>query len=229
MKRRYQLLLIILIGIILTIIINSFHIISKTNITALGDGLSAGMTPYNVVGTSFNDYLKEKLEKENNLSNYNYEFSYVHQTIHELNEHIEENNYGKTTKTPIKQIIAKSDIVTISIGMDEFVSISLVDKINDEMIYNYLKEMDNLLSKIREFYKKDIIVIGLYPANNLTKKDVIEINFNLKKICGKHNAHFIDIIALSLNEEYYLEKNSFYMNYLAHKEIAKMIYNIYKN
>ena len=229
MKRRYQLLLIIVIGIILTIIINSFHVISKTNITAPGDGLSAGMTPYNVIGTSFNDYLKEKLDKENNLSSYNYEFSYVHQTIHELNEHIDENNYGKTTKIPIKQIIAKSDIVTIAIGIDELASISLVDKVTDEMIYTYLNEMDGLLSKIRDFYEKDIIVLGLYPANNLTKKDAIEINSNLKKICGEYNAYFLDIIALSLNEKYYLEKESYYMNYLAHKEIAKMIYNIYKN
>lgn len=228
MKRRYQLLLIIVIGIILTIIINSFHVISKTNITALGDGLSAGMTPYNVVGTSFNDYLKEKLNKENNLSSYNYEFSYVHQTIHELNEHIDENNYGKTTKIPIKQIIAKSDIVTIAIGIDELASISLVDKVTDEMIYTYLNEMNGLLSKIRDFYEKDIIVLGLYPANNLTKKDAIEINSNLKKICGEYNAYFLDIIALSLNEKYYLEKESYYMNYLAHKEIAKIIYNIYK-
>ncbi len=62
MKRRYKLLLIILIGAILTIFINSLRVTSKTNLTSIGDGFSIGMTPYNVAGTSFNDYLKEKLE-----------------------------------------------------------------------------------------------------------------------------------------------------------------------
>ena len=80
MKRRYKLLLIIIIGATLTIIINSLRVTSKTNLTSIGDGFSIGMTPYNVAGTSFNDYLKEKLENKKDLGTYNYEFSYVHQT-----------------------------------------------------------------------------------------------------------------------------------------------------
>ena len=45
MKRRYKLLLIIIIGATLTIIINSLRVTSKTNLTSIGDGFSIGMTP----------------------------------------------------------------------------------------------------------------------------------------------------------------------------------------
>ena len=81
MKRRYKLLLIILIGAILTFIINSLRITTKTNFVAIGDGVSIGMTPYNVAGKSFNDYFKEKLELKNDLASYNYDFSYQYLTI----------------------------------------------------------------------------------------------------------------------------------------------------
>ena len=220
MKRRYKLLIIILLGIILTIFINSMHVTSKPSLVSLGDGLSIGMTPYNVVGTSFNDYLKDKLK----IDAYNTEFSYSNQTIHELNEHITNNSVGKISKTPIKQTIAKASIITLAIGIDEFASKSLTEEISLDLIDTYLFEINTFLSSIREFYDKDILVLGLYPANNFSKKDAIEVNSKLKTLCGKHNAFFLDIIALSLHEEYYLQETSYYINYKAHKEISKELY-----
>ncbi len=223
MKRRYKLLIIILLGIILTIFINSMRITSKTNLVALGDGLSNGMTPYNVAGTSFNDYLKEKLDT------YNLEFSYANQSVHELNEHLSKNALGKYTKTPIKQILAKASIITIAIGIDEFASKSLTEEITADTIDNYILEVNTLLSSIRYFYDKDIVVIGLYPAYNFLKKDAIEVNAKLKTLCGKYNTYFLDIIDFPLHEEYYLQDSSYYMNYIAHKEIFKEIYLYIKN
>lgn len=228
LKRRYKLLLIILIGAILTIIINKTTVESKITLVSLGDGFSVGMTPYKVVGTSFNDYLKEMYENANILDYSNNEFSINHLSIHDLNEYIEENSIGKFTRTPIKQTLAQADIITIAIGLDEFADISLQDDISKENIENYIKEMNILLSSIREFSDKKIIVIGLYPAYNFTKKDAVEINSQISKVCGKYNVNFLDILAISLNEDYYLEKTSYYMNYLAHKKIADLIYTVYK-
>lgn len=228
MKRRYKLLLIIVAGIILTIFINSTNVISKTRLVALGDGFSLGMTPYKVAGTSFNDYLKEYLENSNNLENYNYEFSIAHQTIYELLNNLEKNTLGKTSRIPIKQTIAKADLITIAIGVDEFADKSLVEDITPDIIDKYLEDMDKLLTEIRKFYDKKIIMIGLYEAYNFKKRDVIEINDKLKRICGKHNVIFFDCLGLSLNKEYYLDDTSYYLNYKAHKLIAKEIYRIYK-
>lgn len=225
MKRRYKLGIIILLGIVITIFINNLDKQSKDSLVALGDGLSIGMTSYNVVGTSFNDYLIDKLK----IDNYNIEFSYVNETIHELNEHITNNTQGKYSKIPIKQLIDKASIITIAIGLDELASKSLTEEITLDIIDNYIKEVDILLSSIRSFYDNNIIVIGLYPAYNLLKKDVIDINFKLKTICGKYNTSFLDILPYYLHKEYFNKESSYYMNYLAHQQMANEIYTYIKN
>lgn len=221
MKRRYKILLIILIGAALTILINFITFKNKLNFVSLGDGFSLGMTPYNVAGPSFNDYVKEYLENKNKLSNYNNEFSQAHLKIHELNEYLEDNTLGKFTRTPIKQTIASADILTISIGLDEFADLSIQGNLTSENMDNYIKEMDNLLKTIREFYDKKIIIVGLYPAYKFDQKDAIEINSLLKKIAGKYDALFLDILAYYLNESYYLDKTSYYLNYQAHQKISQ--------
>lgn len=220
MKRRYKLILIITVGAILTLLVNTITVDNKIMLVSIGDGLSLGMTPYKVAGTSFNDYLKEELESKKKLQGYNNEFSQSYLTIHELNEYIEDNLVGKFTRVPIKQTLAKADVITISIGIDEFAQKSLQNTINNEQIESYINEMKLLLKSIREFYDKKIIIIGLYPAYNFEKKDVIEVNNKLKKEAGKYNCLFYDIYPFYLNNSYFLTNTSYYINYLAHQKIA---------
>lgn len=229
MKRRYKLIIIIIIGIITTIIINSLKISDKVFLTTLGDGFSLGMTPYNVAGKSYNDYLKELFSNDSNLESYNYEFAEEHLTAHMLNEIISSNKKGKYTSLPIKQILAKSNLITISIGLNEFAEKSILEKIDKDTIDSYLNEINILFSSIRKFYQKDIIFIGLYPAVNFKKSDAIEVNSKLKILCGKYNINFLDIIAISLKEDYYLEKSNYYLNYKAHEQIGNLLYDMYKN
>ena len=223
MKRRYKLLLIIVSSIIITIIINSITLKNKITLVSLGDGFSLGMTPYNVAGSSFNDYLKEILDENNKLDEYNNEFSQAHLKIHELNEILEDNTLGKFTRIPIKQTIAKAEILTISIGLDELADASLEGNITIDILENYLKEYNNLLETIRNFYDKKIIIIGLYPAYNFDRNDAIEVNNSLKKLAGEFNSQFLDILPFYLNNEYFLDKTSYYMNYKAHEKIATLL------
>ena len=180
MKRRYKLLLIIVIGAALTILINFITVKSLVNLVSIGDGFSLGMTPYNVAGPSFNDYLKDKLENKNKLDSYNNEFSKAHLTIHELNEYMEDNTLGKFTRNPIKQTIASADIITLSIGLDEFADLSLQNNLTTEKMENYISEVEKFLQTIREFYDKKIIIIGLYPAYKFDQSDAVEINNSLR-------------------------------------------------
>ena len=226
MKRRYKLLLIILLGVIFTFLINFITVKDKINLVSLGDGFSLGMTPYNVAGPSFNDYLKENLENKNKLGTYNNEFSIAHLRIHELNDYLEDNTLGRFTRLPIKQILAKADVITIAIGIDCLADISLYEEISTKIIEDYLREMENLLKTIREFYDKEIVLISLYPAYNFERKDAIEINKGLNKLAAEYNSKYLDIIAYSLNESYFLDKTSYYMNYLAHEHIANEIINM---
>ena len=220
MKRRYKLLLIIVIGAALTILINCITIKNKVTIVSLGDGLSLGFTPYNVAGPSFNDYLRDYAEQKNILDNYNHEFSIINLTIHELNELLEDNTLGDFSKTPIKQIIASADIITLCIGLDEFSFLSTKKNLTTATKENYLKEMTLFLKSIREFYDKKIIVVGLYPCVDFSQREAIEINQKLQKIAGTYNAHFLDIIAYQLNPQYVFN-NSYYLNYLGHQKIAE--------
>ena len=226
MKRRYKLLLIIVIGAALTILINFITVKSLVNLVSIGDGFSLGMTPYNVAGPSFNDYLKDKLENKNKLDSYNNEFSKAHLTIHELNEYMEDNTLGKFTRNPIKQTIASADIITLSIGLDEFADLSLQNNLTTEKMENYISEVEKFLQTIREFYDKKIIIIGLYPAYKFDQSDAYEINNNLKKLAGKYNCQFLDITAYYLNDEYYLDKTSYYLNYKAHQLIAENLFTM---
>ena len=138
------------------------------------------------------------------------------------------NKKGKLTGLPIKQVLAKADLITISIGLNEFAEKSILEKINKDMIDSYIDEINILFSTIREFYQKDIIFIGLYPAINFKKSDVVEVNSKLKLLCGKYNINFLDILALSLKKDYYLEDDSYYLNYKAHEQIANLIYDMSK-
>lgn len=220
MKRRYKLLLIITIGSALTIFINFITFHNKINLVAIGDGFSQGMTSYNVAGPSFNDYLKEKLENQKVLGTYNNEFSKVHLSINQLNEFLEENTLGKFTREPIKQTIANADILTLCIGLDEFASHSLQNDLTTELIDEYLSEVTLFLQTIREFYDKKIIIIGLYPAYKFNQKDAYKVNDSLRKISGTYDCQFLDILPYYLNDSYYLDKTSYYLNYKAHSKIA---------
>lgn len=228
MKKKYKLLIIIALGIILTILINKNTVRNKINLVSIGDGLSLGMTEYKVAGPSFNDYLKEGLEKKGKINEFNNEFSQYYLTIHELNEYIEDNQLGKYTRTPIKQVIAKADILTISIGLDELVIKSLNEKIDEYIKNDFLLDYKILLSSIREFYDKKIIILGLYSAYQLNKSDVLEINSKLNILAGNYNCIYYDLFSYSLNNKY-LNNNSYYINYEGHKKIANDLIKIIEN
>jgi lysophospholipase L1-like esterase len=219
MKRRYQLLLIILIGSLLTLLINALTPSKQKTLVALGDSLSIGTTAYNTIGTSFNDYLKEEL----NYSLYNYEYAIDNLTIEDLNNYIKNNYTGKKTGTPIKQTLEDASLITIAIGMDELSYKVNETDFNTDIIANFLNEYESLLLSIRKFYNDKIIVIGLYPTDTLSKSDILDINKNLNMLCSKYNAIFIDIFDLSLNQDYFLKKNSYHLNYLAHQKITNLI------
>ena len=63
-----------------------YYYTKSDNITfvSLGDSLSLGMTPYNIKGYSFNDYLKQDFETKHILNKYYFEFSQPKITIQEL-------------------------------------------------------------------------------------------------------------------------------------------------
>lgn len=225
MKRKYKILIIIIISILLTYFIYIFNHHKNLNIINIGDGISSGETAYNIDGISFGDYLKNYFESKKLLKNYNSNFSKKNYKINDLLTDITQNILDKKTSLYIDQLLHQSNLVIIAIGEDELSKLSITNDLDKNQIINYIKNYDKLLTKLKKITEAKIIIIGLYENIYLNKANIIIINSELANLSKKHNITFIDVSDLLLDKQYYLNKKSYYFSYKAHKTIAKMIIN----
>ena len=211
-----KIIMIALLGGILSIIIYFFTQNNEITIMSIGDGLSSGMTSYGIEGYSFNDYLKEDYLSKHELKNY-IEYASPNKTIKELIYEIKENKeiMLKSKKIEIKQAINKSDILTIAIGMDELAHIKITNQIKNE----YLHDLEELLSMIKMLNGKKVIVISLYTWGKNDILTIEKMNASIRDIALTNNFLFIDINKIILEDNYFLTKDSYYINYIGHKRI----------
>lgn len=219
MKRK--LIIITILGSILSILIYFYTKNDEITITALGDGLALGMTPYDIEGYSFNDYLKEDYENSHMLKNYIYEFSSRNKTIKELSYEIKENKITtiKNHKYEIQRAINEADILTIAIGMDELAN----KKITREVLKEFQKDYEEFLNEIKLLNTKKVIILGLYKTKTIDDLTISRLNAIIRDLALTNNFTFIDINHILNNESYYLDKSSFYINYLGHRAIYNEI------
>ena len=225
MRRKYQLILIISISVIIAYFIYFFNRDSKINIVALGDGIASGETSYNIDGISFNDYLKEYFEGINILKNYNNSYAYRNYKLSMVINDLKINKKNSKDKLNIKQLIHKADIITVSFGEEELVKLAMTNDLNKEVILEFIKNYDELIRVLKDITEGKIIIIGFYENKYLDKTNVIILNSELNNIAIKYDSIFINISDLVLNKDYYLSKDSFYFNYKAHEVIKDMIIN----
>ena len=218
MKRRYKILLIIIVGALITIFLSNLSPKKEEYIVSLGDGISLGITSYNTITKNFNDYLSEKLNYKSNQ-----EFAINNLSPVLLKDYLLDNNLSSKTNKPIQQIIENSKLITLAIGMDELMHLTINNKISQETICEFINEYEQILLLLRKITPKPIYVIGMYPSKNLTKNDIIEINNKLKKLALKYKVIYIDILAISLNSDYFFKENDYHINYKAHKKIMELI------
>ena len=214
-----KIILTILLGAVITYFIYQKFYHEEMNIVTLGDSISLGMTPYNVEGYSFNDYLKDIYEN-NNLEEYITEFSSINETTETLLLKIQNNYTLESTNLQIQQAIAKANILTLSLGIDELSSKSIIKTKDME---GYIKNMEKIIKLLRIYNDKSIFLISLYPTNKLKKDKISDINNKLKEICHENNIIFIDIESISDNQEYFFEKDYYHLNYKGHRYISNLI------
>ncbi len=212
-----KIIAITIFGGVISVIIYFFTQNNKVNIVALGDGLALGMTPYGIKGYSFNDYLKNEYETTHQLNSYIYEFTAAGKTVKELIYEIKDNISLtiKDKKIEIKQAINKADILTIAIGMDELATNKITNQIKNE----YLHDLEELFSVIKVLNQKQVIIIGLYTWG---KNDILtleKINASIRDLALTNGFLFLDINKILMTKDYYLAKDSYYINYLGHKSI----------
>lgn len=178
-----------------------------------------------VIGDSIADniYLRENKK----INNYNNQFiNKDHRMIDLLHiiKYNEEINYQNKTIS-IHQLLKQSDIVIISIGMNDIYA-----KLEDDPknMYTYLNEMVNnmelILDEISRYKNAKIIVLGYYNIFEKKNDLFIYINYKIKRITEKHDYIYIDTNKnLNNNQKYLLKNNQFYLNDHGYQEINELI------
>ncbi len=220
-----KLILLTLLGVIFTFIIYYYTKNDNLTILALGDGLSSGMTSYNIEGYSFNDYLREDYKLLHKLNRY-YEYAYANLTIKELDYHIKANDtiLYKDKQIELQQAINEADILTLAIGLDELANI----KITSQVRHEFTTDFKELISTIKSLNHKQVIVLGIYNTNNHDALSTSKINAIIRDITLSNNFTYVDISNLITNN-YFLTNNSHYLNYEAHKLIYEQIKPLINN
>ena len=218
-----QIILTIFIGILMAFIIYKITYHEEMNFLALGDGISLGLTAYNVKGYSYNDYLKDYFEDNTILREYIPDFASIDETSKSLLNKISNNEQLANNNLTIQQAISKAKIITISLGMDELNNIKTLKSKN---ISEYLINMEKIIKMIRNINKNNqIIITSLYETSKLSKDNVLKINNELQNICEKYKLNYVDITSVILHKEYYMLPNNYYLNYKGHQFISELVKN----
>ena len=184
---------------------------NEINYVALGDSFALGINPYGEEGFGYTDYIRDYLADKDKLGYYTKSFSKKSQKIEDLYDDINNNKIivENGNRYNIKNRLRESDLVTLSIGMDDFIQgmtldgiISRLDDIDAQKkrIDEISHEFEKLLELIKMYAKGEIIVIGYYnPFPYLTsyKQEIDTLveysNKKFQQVCGKKDAYFIRI------------------------------------
>ena len=222
MKRKYKLILIILISVVFTYLIYFWNSDDKLNIVSLGDGIASGETSYNIDGLSYNNYIKDYYESKKLLKNYN-DYSNKNYKLSELINDIKNNIKDDNNELQMKQVLHNADLITICYGEEELTALENSDDLDTEKLTKFLTSFESLLYLLKDISTSKIVIVGLYENQYLDKSDIIILNSELSNLANRFNAVFIDISALMLDKEYFLDNKTLYFSYKGHLEIANMI------
>lgn len=216
-----KIIIMTLISALLSVLIYFYTRSEEITIVSIGDGLSVGMTPYDIEGYSFNDYLKEEYELKHQLKRYIPEFASAGKTIKELIYEIKENKTLtiKNELMELKRAINEADILTIAIGQDELAN----KKLNNQVKTEFKEDIEELFSMIKMLNNNKVIIIGLYPKTTKELLPINKINAIIRDIALSNNFIFVDITDIYNHSEYFLSKDSYYINYEGHKYIYNTI------
>ncbi len=212
MKKHIK-LIVFIISLLIVFFTYSIFINQNSKITyiPLGDSIAEGYTPYHDVDYGYPDFVADYLKKNDNLYFYTKKYAKSGYTIDDVKRDIDNNKEIQidNKKYYLKQMLRESDLVTLTVGANDFIKgmsmddipVKLLDiksvKKNADIIANNFKE---LLILIKQYAKNQIIVTGYYnPLPRLvlykdTIDEVIKYYDNLiENICEELNVVYVDI------------------------------------
>lgn len=243
MKKHIKLIVFLLA---LLLVFLTYNFFSKENkkisYIALGDSIAEGMNSYSVVDYGYTDYINDYLKGKDLLSFYTKKYAISGYKIRDLKNDIEDNKVIEQDdkKIYLKEALRESDLVTLTIGANDFLELLSLDNI-DKIILNIKdtkKEIDNILEKekdiivlIKKFAKRQIIVTGYFnpfPRLENYKNNIDELvkyyNNNLSKLCDELEVDFVDIFGvLDGNEKAFPNPLNIHPNKYGYELIFKEI------
>lgn len=171
--------------------------------------------------------LNKNIIKQNNNITYNSNYTDAYYRITDLiniikyNEEKEINN----EKISLHRLLKTSDILIISIGMNDIYS-----KLNTDTfeIYTYINDMVNnmeiLLEEINKYSYKQVLILGYYNITNKNNDLFTYLNYKMKKITTKYNYEYIELNNIIKNNLNYLKNDhNFELNNQGLEQLSKII------
>lgn len=212
MKKHIK-LIVFIISLLIVFFTYSIFINQNSKITyiPLGDSIAEGYTPYHDVDYGYPDFVADYLKKNDNLYFYTKKYAKSGYTIDDVKRDIDNNKEIQidNKKYYLKQMLRESDLVTLTVGANDFIKgmsmddipVKLLDiksvKKSADIIANNFKE---LLILIKQYAKNQIIVTGYYnplPRLVLYKDTIDEVikyyNNLIENICEELNVVYVDI------------------------------------
>ena len=208
----------------------------KINYLAIGDTLTRGVNSYNYYGNGYNDYVKNYLKRNNLLRSFNSDY-YNNSIIGFENDIINNKTIVLNDKEYyIKKMLRESDLLVISIGMDElsyyFNEENDINKIHQEFD-KMLLNLEDFINVVRDYAKNDILFVGYYNPLNNYNSDIDELFYYIEDSLGnmlkKYDVNYIKLYEMVKNSNYLDNRKNYHLNSKGYLMIANEIINYIEN
>ena len=177
---------------------------------------------------NYNMYVYNYLKDRKTINEFNFYFN--NYTVSLLYQDIKNNRTIKVNNKDyyFKKSLRESDIVIISIGMEELANNYNKYDMKDNYAYfnNMYRDIQNLIQEIRKYAKEKVIFLGYYNPTNYYDSHVDEffyyINIKLNRLMVNNDVVYLDLYEL-IKGNNYKENNSMYLIDQAHQKISEMI------
>lgn len=234
MKKMLKISILILI-LLIVYLIYIFFKNDKLNYIALGDSVAEGMNPYGEIGYSYTDYIANYLKKEKKLSYYTKKYTKSGYITENVINDIENNN-------ELKKDLRESDLVTISIGANDFlkhikIGEMSVDNIREikTKIATVFPNIEETIKEVKKYAKNQVIIVGYYnpiPFLFNTNGNDLDILFaymddEYQKIADKYDCDYVSLYLLFKNNSSYLPNPAdIHPNLDGYKAISKEVIKV---
>ena len=201
----------------------------QINYVSIGDGLIKGMNSKNQINYGYNDFVKEYLKRKGHLSSFNN--SFYNNKVSGLTEDVKKNRtiWEGNNEYYIKKLLRESDMLVISVGMEELSN--NYDKFNMEHNYIYFNKMyveiEKLITEIKKYAKGTIIFVGYYNPttyyDSKTDEFFCDIDIKLNRLMMVNDISYIDMYEMVKGNRYKDNLDTPFLNIRGYEKLAETL------